>query len=150
MSSLKTVLKLVNAPVLKEGAGFTVKRPIGHHLKPEESDPFLGLDELPPTNYKPGEFAGAPWHPHRGFDTVMYMKQGEGMHHVNNICSSILQLKFASYVVTALPIFFCSKGHHHDSMGNSGILRSGDCQWMTAGSGMLFVRFIFVHDVTYP
>jgi redox-sensitive bicupin YhaK (pirin superfamily) len=24
--------------------------------------------------------AGAPMHPHRGFDTVMYLKQGEGRH----------------------------------------------------------------------
>lgn len=26
---------------------------------------------------------------------------------------------------------------HGDSMGNSGIIRSGDCQWMTAGSGII-------------
>jgi len=27
--------------------------------------------------------------------------------------------------------------HHEDSIGNSGILRSGDVQWMTAGSGII-------------
>jgi len=69
------------------------------------SDPFLMLDELGPVVYKKGEFAGAPWHPHRGFDTVMYMKEGEGQ--------------------------------HQDSMGNKGILRRGDVQWMTAGSGII-------------
>jgi redox-sensitive bicupin YhaK (pirin superfamily) len=26
---------------------------------------------------------------------------------------------------------------HHDSLGNSGIISSGDCQWMTAGSGII-------------
>lgn len=26
---------------------------------------------------------------------------------------------------------------HGDSMGNSGVIRSGDCQWMTAGSGII-------------
>ena len=35
-----------------------------------------GTSQLPLTNYKPGEFPGAPWHPHRGMDTVMYVKQG--------------------------------------------------------------------------
>lgn len=62
------------------------------------------LDELPLKTYRPGEFPGAPWHPHRGMDTVMYMKEGEGS--------------------------------HEDSMGNKGTLRSGDCQWMTAASGI--------------
>jgi len=27
--------------------------------------------------------------------------------------------------------------HHKDSAGNSGILRAGDVQWMTAGSGIV-------------
>lgn len=26
---------------------------------------------------------------------------------------------------------------HEDSMGNAGVIRSGDCQWMTAGSGII-------------
>ena len=73
-------------------------------MSDEEADPFLLLDELGPVSYAKGEFPGAPWHPHRGFDTVMYMLQGEGK--------------------------------HQDSMGNTGILRSGDVQWMTAGSGI--------------
>ena len=53
------------------------RRSIGSSdLKQSDTDPYLMLDELPPTNYAPGEFPGAPWHPHRGMDTVMYNKQG--------------------------------------------------------------------------
>ena len=53
------------------------RRSIGSsELKQSDTDPYLMLDELPPTNYAPGEFPGAPWHPHRGMDTVMYNKQG--------------------------------------------------------------------------
>jgi len=89
----------------KEGAGFIIRRSIGSSdLKQSDTDPYLMLDELPPTNYAPGEFPGAPWHPHRGMDTVMYNKQG-------------------------------TMGHE-DSMGNKGVLRDGDCQWMTAASGI--------------
>eukprot|EP00906_Rhabdomonas_costata_P025439 RCo036371 len=104
-SGMKTVTKVLRAPEMREGAGFLVRRPIGSSLPSAETDPFLMLDELVPTNYAPGEFPGAPWHPHRGFDTVMYLKAGEGA--------------------------------HHDSMGNSGVLHAGDCQWMTAGSGLI-------------
>ena len=89
----------------REGAGFVIRRSIGSsNVQTAETDPFLMLDELPVTNYRPGEFAGAPMHPHRGMDTVMYVKQGT-----------------------------CG---HKDSMGNSGVLKDGDCQWMTAASGI--------------
>jgi len=100
-SSKKTFL----ARSQREGAGFIIRRSIGSsHVTTQETDPFLMLDELPLTDYKPGEFVGAPLHPHRGMDTVMYVKRG-------------------------------TMGHK-DSMGNSGVLRDGDCQWMTAASGI--------------
>jgi len=43
-------------------------------------DPFLMLDHMGPQNWLPGEAKGAPWHPHRGFETVTYLIQGEFMH----------------------------------------------------------------------
>jgi len=62
-----------------EGAGFVVRRPI-----PASSfavtDPFLLLDELGPVTYGPGEAVGAPDHPHRGFETVSYVLDGEVEH----------------------------------------------------------------------
>ena len=49
----------------REGAGFVIRRSIGSSsVTTKETDPFLMLDELPVTNYRPGEFPGAPWHPH--------------------------------------------------------------------------------------
>ena len=32
-------------------------------------------------DYAPGEPKGTPWHPHRGFETVTYMIDGEMQHH---------------------------------------------------------------------
>lgn len=97
--------KVFTARSQREGAGFIIRRSIGSsNVTTEETDPFLMLDELPLTDYRPGEFAGAPMHPHRGMDTVMYVKRGT-----------------------------CG---HKDSMGNSGVLTDGDCQWMTAASGI--------------
>jgi redox-sensitive bicupin YhaK (pirin superfamily) len=43
-------------------------------------DPFLLLDEMGPVDYAPGEAVGAPDHPHRGFETVTYVLEGELEH----------------------------------------------------------------------
>jgi redox-sensitive bicupin YhaK (pirin superfamily) len=43
-------------------------------------DPFLLLDEMGPADYGPGEAVGAPEHPHRGFETVTYLLEGEFEH----------------------------------------------------------------------
>lgn len=43
-------------------------------------DPFLLLDEMGPVDWAPGEAIGAPDHPHRGFETVTYLLEGELRH----------------------------------------------------------------------
>ena len=43
-------------------------------------DPFLLIDEMGPMIYGPGEAIGAPDHPHRGFETVTYVLDGEFEH----------------------------------------------------------------------
>ena len=60
-----------------EGGGFPVRRPsaMGSLMSP-----FLLLDEMGPVNYAPGKAVGAPWHPHRGFETVTYLLEGEMEH----------------------------------------------------------------------
>mmetsp|Transcript_4414 Transcript_4414/g.10376 ORF Transcript_4414/g.10376 Transcript_4414/m.10376 type:complete len:304 (-) Transcript_4414:39-950(-) len=102
----RVVAQKFQATTRTEGAGFRVHRPVGDtQMSTAQTDPFLMLDELGPVTYKKGEFKGAPWHPHRGIDTVMYYKKGQG--------------------------------DHQDSTGNKGTLYEGDCQWMTAGSGII-------------
>src|SRR5207253_2791135 len=49
-----------------------------------EADPFLLLDQVGPMVNGPGEAKGAPWHPHRGFETVSYILDGEIAHHDSN------------------------------------------------------------------
>jgi redox-sensitive bicupin YhaK (pirin superfamily) len=60
-----------------EGGGFQVRRPVAMG---QLMSPFLLLDEMGPKKYGPGEAIGAPWHPHRGFETVTYMLDGEMNH----------------------------------------------------------------------
>jgi redox-sensitive bicupin YhaK (pirin superfamily) len=75
----RPVVRVVTAHRQREGAGFMVRRPFptsGLNL----ADPFLMLDEMGPTDYAPGEAVGAPDHPHRGFETVSYILEGETEH----------------------------------------------------------------------
>jgi redox-sensitive bicupin YhaK (pirin superfamily) len=62
-----------------EGAGFVVRRPLPRPGL-ELVDPFLLIDEMGPVDYAPGEAVGAPDHPHRGFETVTYVLEGEFEH----------------------------------------------------------------------
>jgi len=75
----RPVVKTVTAHRQKEGEGFEVRRPFpGMNLA--LADPFLLLDHLGAVEYGPGEAKGAPWHPHRGFETVTYMLDGAFEH----------------------------------------------------------------------
>ena len=66
-----------------EGAGFEVRRAFsGVDLR--LVDPFLLLDHMGAVEYAPGEALGAPDHPHRGFETVTYMMDGELEHRDSN------------------------------------------------------------------
>lgn len=78
-SSPRPLLRVATAHHQREGAGFLVRRPFPS-MSLEHVDPFLLLDEMGPSTYGPGEAVGAPDHPHRGFETVTYMVDGEFEH----------------------------------------------------------------------
>src|SRR5215831_8398302 len=103
-TTARPVDRVIPARHSLEGAGFAVWRPFPGG-DPHLADPFFLLDQLGPAEYAPFEAKGAPWHPHRGFETVSYVLDGEIA--------------------------------HHDSNGGGGVIREGDTQWMTAGSGIL-------------
>ena len=77
--TLRNVVTTITAQRQSEGGGFIVRRPFPT-MSIDNLDPFLLLDEMGPTDYRPGEAVGAPDHPHRGFETVTYMLSG-GMEH---------------------------------------------------------------------
>jgi quercetin 2,3-dioxygenase len=84
VSHPRPVAKVVTAHRQTEGGGFSVRRPFPGELSMADADPFLLLDQLGPQLNAPGEAKGAPWHPHRGFETVTYVLDGEIAHHDTN------------------------------------------------------------------
>ena len=77
--SRREVVRIVEAHRQTEGGGFVVRRPFPT-AGFRHADPFLMLDEMGPVDYAPGEAIGAPDHPHRGFETVTYVLDGEMEH----------------------------------------------------------------------
>ena len=75
----RSVEEIVRAHRQREGGGFIVRRPFPTRGL-DQVDPFLLLDEMGPVDYRPGEAVGAPDHPHRGFETITYMLEGQFEH----------------------------------------------------------------------
>ena len=73
------LLQTVPAVETMEGAGVLI-----HRAFPTRNfdylDPFLLLDEMGPVEFKAGETTGFPDHPHRGFETVTYLLEGQMNH----------------------------------------------------------------------
>jgi redox-sensitive bicupin YhaK (pirin superfamily) len=82
-SAERPVLGILDAPTFLEGAGFQVRRATAA-MDLRLTDPFLLLDHLGAVEYAPGEAKGAPDHPHRGFETVTYIMDGELVHRDSN------------------------------------------------------------------
>jgi quercetin 2,3-dioxygenase len=75
----RKVERVIDAIKTFEGEGFPVRRPFPG-LERAVADPFILLDQMGEVQYAPGEAKGAPDHPHRGFETVTYMIDGEFVH----------------------------------------------------------------------
>jgi quercetin 2,3-dioxygenase len=76
---IREILRVITAHKQREGGGFIVRRPFPSYGL-NVVDPFLLIDEMGPVDYAPGHAVGAPDHPHRGFETVTYVLEGEMEH----------------------------------------------------------------------
>ena len=63
------------------GDGFPVRTIFSYHNLGRELSPFLMLDHAGPTSFEPTDTQrGVDWHPHRGFETVTVVVEGEVEH----------------------------------------------------------------------
>lgn len=93
--SIRSVLQIIKSETTQDGEGVTLKRSFPNSFI-SEFDPFLLLDEIGPTDIKPGKQKGFPNHPHRGFETVTYLLEGKFEHkdsqgHIGTISAGDVQ-----------------------------------------------------------
>jgi redox-sensitive bicupin YhaK (pirin superfamily) len=82
-AAARPVMSLTTAPKGYEGEGFPVRRAFAG-VDLALLDPFIHMDQMGEVEYAPGEPKGTAWHPHRGFETVTYMIDGEMAHSDSN------------------------------------------------------------------
>ncbi len=78
-TTTRPVLATTQAPSALEGEGFPVRRAFAG-VNMAALDPFIHMDQMGEVEYAPGEPKGTAWHPHRGFETVTYILDGEFAH----------------------------------------------------------------------
>jgi len=84
-NKVRTLQREIAGLATSDGAGVKLLRSLGRDQY-TRLDPFLMLDEFSSNN--PGDYiAGFPPHPHRGFDTVTYILDGNMRHedHMGNV-----------------------------------------------------------------
>jgi redox-sensitive bicupin YhaK (pirin superfamily) len=113
----RAIQQVISARTQLEGGGFQVRRPLPS-AGLRQVDPILMIDEMGPVNYQPGEAVGAPDHPHRGFETVTYMLEGEFEHrdsagHAGKLHAGDVQWMTAG------------RGVVHSEMPSAGIMKDG-------------------------
>lgn len=77
--TVRPVRSVTTAPSGYEGEGFPVRRAFAG-VSHADLDPFVHMDQMGEIDYAPGAPKGTPWHPHRGFETVTYIIDGEFVH----------------------------------------------------------------------
>lgn len=82
--STRRLQGMIQSIATSDGAGVKLRRSLGQSQE-LRLDPFLMLDEFS-TNNADDYIAGFPDHPHRGFETVTYMLDGNMLHqdHLGN------------------------------------------------------------------
>ena len=75
----RPVLTISTGPSGYEGEGFPVRRTMAG-IPYRYTDPFIMMDQMGEVDYAAGEPRGTSWHPHRGFETVTYLIDGEFVH----------------------------------------------------------------------
>jgi redox-sensitive bicupin YhaK (pirin superfamily) len=81
---MRELVQIISAEAAQDGDGVKIHRLAGRHLH-QALNPFLMIDEIN-SDDAADYIGGFPEHPHRGFETITYMKAGRMRHrdHMGN------------------------------------------------------------------
>jgi redox-sensitive bicupin YhaK (pirin superfamily) len=114
----RPIVQVISSHQQSEGAGFQIWRAFPGQLPLEAADPFLLLDQLGPTFNDPDQTVGAPWHPHRGIETVSYILDGEIAHHDSNGGGGVIREGDTQWMTAGAGIL-------HDELPTEGFYHQG-------------------------
>ena len=104
----RPVVSVTTAPSGFEGEGFPVRRAFAGVDLPT-LDPFVHMDQMGEIDYAPGEPKGTPWHPHRGFETVIYMIDGVFQHQDSNGGGGLITDGDTQWMTAGAGLSFCTR-----------------------------------------
>lgn len=117
---MKKIIGIESAPRQHwVGDGFPVRSLFSYHDHGESLDPFLLLDRAGPTDFTPtGGARGVGQHPHRGFETVTIVYQGEVAHRDSTGQSGVIGPGDVQWMTAASGIL-------HEEFHSNAFARSG-------------------------
>jgi quercetin 2,3-dioxygenase len=133
----RPVLAVTTAPSGYEGEGFPVRRAFAG-VDLAALDPFVHMDQMGEVDYAPGEPKGTPWHPHRGFETVTYMIDGEFRHADSNGGGGLITNGDTQWMTAGAGILHIETPPEH--LVASGGLFHGFQLWVNLPSTLKFAR----------
>src|SRR3954468_25059362 len=131
----RPVLSVSSAPTGFEGEGFPVRRAFAG-VDLAALDPFIHMDQMGEVEYAPGEPKGTAWHPHRGFETVTYMIDGEFAHSDSNGGGGLITNGDTQWMTAGAGILHIETPPEHLVM--SGGLFHGFQLWVNLPSALKF------------
>jgi quercetin 2,3-dioxygenase len=133
----RPVRSVTTAPSGFEGEGFPVRRAFAG-VDLAALDPFIHMDQMGEVEYAPGEPKGTPWHPHRGFETVTYMIDGEFQHADSNGGGGLITNGDTQWMTAGAGILHIERPPEH--LVASGGLFHGFQLWVNLPRELKFAR----------
>src|SRR6266508_1487491 len=133
----RPVRSVTTAPRGLEGEGFPVRRAFAG-VSLADLDPFVHMDQMGEVEYAPGEPKGTSWHPHRGFETVTYIIDGEMAHSDSNGGGGLITNGDTQWMTAGAGILHIETPPEH--LVRSGGLFHGFQLWVNLPRAMKFAQ----------
>ncbi len=145
MENQREIIQYWKSRPTVEGAGVRLRRAFGYD-EASHLDPFLLLDDF--RSDEPSDYlAGFPWHPHRGIETITYVKNGKVEHGDSLRNSGVISAGDVQWMTAGSGII-----HQEMPIGNEKALIEGFQLWtnLPARNKMMPPRYRTIEQSEIP